>query len=474
MATRLSSLRSSSAALDALQRGIAVSQNNVTNASTPGYARQRMVLAAAEFDLDSGLAGGVKEIGVNSSRDVFAETGVRREISLQADAQQDATQLAWIESAVDLNDAAGIASSMDRLFKSFQSWSVSPNSHSEKENVLAAAGDLAVAFNRTADSLNRISAEAEEQINETVDAVNTLAARIRTYNEDRRNGRQSDAGVEARIYTALEELSELVNVQAIWHQDGTVTVLAAGEAPLVVGDRAYRLEAKFIETNPDPDFVGAVPPTTIRDATGADVTGVLRSGKLGALIRLRNETLPGYLGSSTQQGDLNRLAQSFADRVNAIFADGRPVPASDHHIFVHEGNPVSIAHKLRLKDGLTAGALNPSDPSSTPAVVNGKPLRLAALARPNNDDDRLDGLSYISWFGKMSAQAGREVQEAREEADSRSLMATQARGLRDRLSGVSLDEEAVRLVEYQRAYQANARIVTVLDEMMQITVNLGR
>jgi flagellar hook-associated protein FlgK len=177
-----------------------------------------MVLAAAEFDPEAGLSGGVRTVGINSSRDTFAEAGVRREVSLQADAEQDATQLSWVEGAVDLNDAAGIASSMDRLFKSFQSWSIAPSSHSEKENVLAAAGGLAVAFNRTADSLNRISGEAEEQIKETVEAVNTLADRIRAFNEDRRTGRQSDAGVEARIYNALEELSELVNVQAIWHE----------------------------------------------------------------------------------------------------------------------------------------------------------------------------------------------------------------------------------------------------------------
>ena len=181
------------------------------------------------------------------------------------------------------------------------------------------------------------------------------------------------------------------------------------------------------------------------------------------------------MGNSKQQGDLNVLAQSFANRVNTIFAEGRPHPLTDHHIFVHdEGKPVSVAHTLRLKDGLSAADLDASDPSSTPAVVNGKPLRLAALARPNHDDDRLNGLSYVSWFGKVSAQAGRELAEAREESDSRSLMAAQARSLRDKISGVSLDEEAVRLVEYQRAYQANARIVTVLDEMMQITVNLGR
>jgi flagellar hook-associated protein 1 FlgK len=53
-------------------------------------------------------------------------------------------------------------------------------------------------------------------------------------------------------------------------------------------------------------------------------------------------------------------------------------------------------------------------------------------------------------------------------------MSVQAQNLREQISGVSLDEEAIRLVEYQRAYQASARMVTVLSELTEMAVNLGR
>ncbi|MEJ7607202.1 MAG: flagellar basal body rod C-terminal domain-containing protein [Bryobacteraceae bacterium] len=53
-------------------------------------------------------------------------------------------------------------------------------------------------------------------------------------------------------------------------------------------------------------------------------------------------------------------------------------------------------------------------------------------------------------------------------------MVAQARSLRSEASGVSLDEEAVKLIEFQRAYQASARMVSILDEMTQIAVNIGR
>ncbi|MEJ7607204.1 MAG: flagellar basal body protein [Bryobacteraceae bacterium] len=60
MSNLLASLRTSSGALDALQQSVAVSQNNVTNASTPGYARQRLRMTALEFAPSQGFMGGVK------------------------------------------------------------------------------------------------------------------------------------------------------------------------------------------------------------------------------------------------------------------------------------------------------------------------------------------------------------------------------------------------------------------------------
>ncbi|HYO84167.1 MAG TPA: flagellar hook-associated protein FlgK [Bryobacteraceae bacterium] len=474
MANLLSSLRSTSSALSALQEGLLISQNNVTNANTRGYARQTLALSANDFDPSGGLTGGVSVAGIRSSRDSFAEYGVRRELSLQADAQQDATQLSWIETAVDLNDSAGVSRAMDRLFKTFQSWTIAPNSLSEKENVLAAAGDLAISFNRTAQSLEQLAEETKLQIGETVDEINNLTALVRNYNHDRRNGGATDAGLEARIYNTLEELSELANVKAVWLEDGTVTVLAAGEAPLVVGEQTFELKLDFVHADSTPTYPDALPAAKLTGAAGNDVTGFLNSGKLGALLRLRNQTLPGYLGSTDNEGDLNRLARQFADRVNTIMADGRPAPASGHHMFEYGSTPVTAAATLRVRDAMTPAVLSASDPSSNPAVVNGKASRLADLARPTANADKIDGLSYMSWFGKLSAQAGRHLDEARQEAESRSLTVAQAQSVRDKLSGVSLDEEALKLVELQRAYQANARVVTVLDELTQITINLGR
>src|SRR4051794_9661739 len=107
MSNLLASLRTSANALDIIQQSAAASQNNVTNASTPGYAKQRIQLQALAFDPSAGLSGGVTAGKLVSSRDQFAESAVRRQNSQLGSAQETATQIGVLESAFSLNDSTG-------------------------------------------------------------------------------------------------------------------------------------------------------------------------------------------------------------------------------------------------------------------------------------------------------------------------------------------------------------------------------
>lgn len=474
MSNFLASLRSSASALDALQRSVTATQNNVSNASTPGYVRQRMSLQSIEFDPANGLAGGVRTSDLISSRDLFIEASVRRSVSDESSSNAMAAQLAKIESALDLNDDAGIASTMDRLFAAFTAWTLSPESGAAKENVHTAAGDLAASFNRTADSLLRTAGEAEDQIRSTLSAIDAITERISQHNADRRTGSGSDAGIDAMLHSDLEQLAELMNIQTIWQEDGTVTVLAANQSALVVGDRTYKLSVEYVQSDPSPLNPDALPPAVLKVDSGNDITNLVTGGKLGGLLQFRNEVMAQYLGDSQSSGELNRLAKQVADRVNDILAAGYPPPGAPYHLFIYGSSAVSVAHAIKVNPTLAPGMLNATDPTTNPPVVNGKAQQLAALARPSSSTDMIDGLSYIGFFGKLSANAGHQLVNAEQEADSRRLLTVQAKNLREQISGVSLDEEAVRLVEFQRAYQASARIVTVLAELTETAVNIGR
>jgi flagellar hook-associated protein 1 FlgK len=470
MANFLATIRTAAASLQALQDSVSVSQSNVTNASTPGYARQRLQLASLDFAPNEGLLGGVDVLGLQSARDHFAEAAVRDQVSRLGRAEALHTQLEWIESAVNVTNEAGIGASMDQLFTSFQEWSVAPNSASAKENVFAAADRLATSFNQAAMEVERASTEAQKQIRESVKRINTIATELARHNIARRETAGTDAGADANLHQALDKLSELVDFSIVHQDDGSLTVLLGGSVALVVGENTYPLSTSF---HNDDLADQSIPDAHILDATGADVTGAFREGDLAGLIEFQNVSVAKYLGNESSLGELNKLAEAVASRVNTIIAAGRPLtpPLS---LFILGQPPTAIARTLKLNPNIQAELFDPNRPDLPDDPVNGIPQQLARLANPLDPADKLDGLSFVSYFGQISSTAGLDVTVAKAEVDTRTALTAQAKSIRSELSGVSLDEEAVQLVQYQRAYQASARIVTILDELTQMAVNMGR
>jgi flagellar hook-associated protein 1 FlgK len=469
----LASLQSSATTLEALQRSVGAVQNNVSNASTPGYVRQRMSLSALDFDPERGLTGGVTTAGLASARNQFAEAAVRSQTSILGAAEESRTLLSWVETALNLNDASGVPTALDRFYSAATSWSLSPNSLTEKENVFAAANALAASFNRTADSLQHSATEAQDLIRTTLDGIDSIAERIRLYNSERMQGRADDAGAEAKLHADLEELAGLMNFQALWREDGTVTILVGGRSAVVSGAHRYSLSVSFNSREAsaaDPQLKPAI----VRDGDGNDITEWISEGKTGALLSFLNKTVPGYIGGPDGNGQLNELAEKVAARVSAILAAGYPPLQGQYQFLIYGSSPVAIAQAIRVNPAILPGILNATDPNKIPPVVNGKAQQLAALARPSAPEDTIDGTSYVGFFGRLSAQAGRDVAAAKQEVESRQQLVAQARSLRQEVSGVSLDEEAIRLVEFQRAYQATARMVTALSEITEMAVNLGR
>jgi flagellar hook-associated protein 1 FlgK len=197
---------------------------------------------------------------------------------------------------------------------------------------------------------------------------------------------------------------------------------------------------------------------------------------LAGELDIYNNVLPSLVGNAYQQGDLNLLAQSVADRVNQILTSGNiadgPPPVTGVPLFTYTaGSPTTVARTLGLVSTTTPDQLAAIDPGP-PMVSNGIALQLAGLASPQNAADKINGLSYAEFYGNMAAGIGTLSQAAQNQSTIQQQTVAQARNLRSQLSGVSLDDQAALLVEFQRAYEANSRVVSVLDELTQATINM--
>jgi flagellar hook-associated protein 1 FlgK len=476
MASILSTLSSAASALDAFDRALDVTQNNVSNSQTPGYASQTQVLTAMPFNPADGSTGGVSAGAVVSSRDQYAEQAVRQQNVLLGQAQQNVTSFTSLQSLFDISGNSGIPYALNNLFTSFSAWAQTPTDTDAQQAVIDSATDLANAFQQTATGMAQAAQNNSSQIDKTVVQINQLAEQLAGYNSQATQDATPDAGLDAQINSTLEQLSQYVNFTASQQSDGAVTVFVNGQVPLVMGDTAYALQDHPVAADPSSPNPNAPPTMSILSAEGADITSQVTSGQLGALMNLANKVFPQYLGSGNSAGELNAMAQQFADCVNQALTQGNisdgPPPVAGVPLFTYDTtNATNLAQTLAVDPTVTAGQLAAIS-TGPPEISNGVPLALAALANPQSSGDEINGASYTEFYGNMAATIGNDLNDATNNQQVQQSALAQAQSLRKQVSGVSLDAEAAVLLQFQQAYEANSKLITVLDQLSEDTINM--
>jgi len=438
----LASILSTSSSLRAFSQGLNVVQNNVANANTPGFVKQTQDFTVNPFDLTRGLTGGVSIGPLLNSRNELAEQAVRNQQSASASADQRAGDLQQLEPIFDLSSDSGVSESLNKLFDSFSQLSVSPNSNPSRQNVLDRAKQAAQAINRSAAALSSASAGADTQIKNTVDGINRLLDKIATLNAEYR--KSADAGqnpsLDADIHRTLEELSQSVDFSATRADDGSFTIQIGGQTTAVIGDHAYHLGVDLSGTQ-----------ARVQNAQGTDISTQIGSGKIRGLLDERNTTIPSYFT------DLNGLASALADSVNAGLANGLDAGGNVPTVplFTYDatnGAALTLATNPLATSDLAAAS------GSAPGG-NGNALALGDLRNLKE----VGGFTFVEFYGNLAGRVGRDVANAQGDQQTFGALLIQAQSFRSDSSGVSLDEEAAKLIQFQKSYQAAAKLVSVLN-----------
>jgi len=410
-----------------------------------------MTFEAMPFDLAVGLPGGVAAGAPQNSRNAYLEQAVRDQQTSNTFYQQKVADLTPVQTYFDLSSTSGIAPSMSTLFNDFSQLSVNPNDSVLRQTVLNDAATVAENFNSAASGLASQATEIQQQTSGAIQNINELAGQIAGINSqaqvDQAGG--TDAGVDAQLNSSLEQLSQLVNFTVLQQPDGTVSVYLGGQTPLVIGNQTYAVQGDF-----------TTPQIAIDSNTGTDITSQLTGGQLGALLDDKNNLLPSYITG------LNTLAQSFADQVNSALDNGidqnGAAPPTD--LFSYNA-AVGAAQSL---------AVNPLTPDQIAAASpgapggNGNALVLANLA----NQPTVDGATFSQYYGTLGEQVGSGLSTAQANQSTSQSLLNQAQAQREQVSGVSIDEEAESLLQYQRSYQALSKMLGVLNSVTDTLMNM--
>ncbi len=477
MVNLFASLGAAQSTLRSLQDGIGVSQNNVANASTPGYAKQRATLEALPFQPQLGLTGGVRSGPIQDTRSLSSERAVRSELSASGNYAQQAEILSQLEGVLQISGEFGIPDSLNKLFNSFNALSASPNSNVARQSVLEAAQVLAGSFNRAGQDLARIRSQTEAGLTEVVGEINKIAARIQAFNKNALGNPFPDPGLQAGVFSDVEALSELANIEVQLETNGSLTVLLGGQTPLVLGDKLQEIRLDYF-VPPGPVNPGAPSSARILDVAGRDITATITQGRLQGLIRVHEDVLPSTAGDTQQAGSLNTLAKQIADRVNQILTSSLvsegPPPVAGTPLFAYgAGNDANIARSLSVDPAITPALLAVIS-AGPPPIANGAALDLADLGTSTDPQNTINGLTLREYYSSLARDVGERLNTAQGQRNRASMLVTQALDLRQEISGVSLNEEAIHLTQFQRAYEAAAQIVQVIDELLQTVLSMRR
>lgn len=465
MSSLFAALSTASSSMDVLEQAMGVVQNNVTNASTPGYASQSLNFQGRLFNPGDNLWGGLSSAGLKDSRNSFAEQAVWNQNELLGSAAQSATSLSSLQSIFNVTGSSGIPGALSTLQAAFSAWSSNPNDGPSQQQVLNAAQGLSQAFNTAASGIDQLSTQTDTQIQSVVAQINALSSQIAQINNAIRQGDQNDPGLQAQLYNDLEQLSNLTSISVQTESDGTVTVTLAGQTPLVSGVTTSYLSVQFLPstggTNPN-----APPEARILTSTGRDVTTTVSQGQIAALLDFRNVTIPSLTGDGTQQGSLNQLAQSIADQVNGLLASGETSSgAAGIPLFTYNsGAPTSVAATLALNPAITGSQLAPVAPGP-PAVANGVADQLGQLFSQQNTS--LGNMTFTDFYSSLASGVGSQEANASAAQQTQSELLSQAQSARSQLEGVSLNDQAALLMQYQQGYEAAAQMISVINSTMQ-------
>jgi flagellar hook-associated protein 1 len=424
--------------------------NNVENSGTPGYARQDFTPVAQPFDPRMGLPGGVTAGDVENSRDEYAEQAVWTDQQAFGAADQSVTELSNIEPLFDVTGTSGIPAALDAFFQSFSALSVSPNDAVARNNVLSSATQLTHQFSSAITGLGNASLSLNQKISSATDAINGLTSQIAQLNTriDSDPQSASDPAVDASLHNALENLAAYVNVTVLRQPGGSVTVLMDGQTPMVMGDRQYDIQAS--------SGSGAA---VIQDAFGKDVTAQVTGGRLAAMIDIKNDVLPGYCDS------LNQLAAGISDQVNNALLNGVDLAGNQGAQLFSYGSPSNAAATFQVT-GITTDQLAAALPGAPGG--NGNALNLAAMA----NSQQIGGMTFTQYYSSLASQVGQSLDTAKQDQSTQQDLLDQARSTRSDTEGVSLDTEAIKMLEYQRAYQATSHMVTILNNLTQTLIDM--
>ncbi|UOR11671.1 flagellar hook-associated protein FlgK [Halobacillus amylolyticus] len=506
--------------LEVAKRGLFTQQaalyttgHNISNANTPGYTRQRVnfeqtgpfpAASRNRPEIPGQMGSGVQAGSIERVRVGFLDDQFRGENSKTGYYEARSDAFGRLESLMNEPSDSGLAKTMDRFWQSLQDLSVNPQNSGARDVVVQRGQAVAGTFNYLSNTLHRMQNDIKTEVGVTTKEINSLSNQINNLNKQ-------IAEVEPHGYVPndlyderdrlVDQLSGIVTIDVSYEDTpSSADPLAMGKATIsLVGNNGQALDppatlvdgttnsVNEVTVNYPDDEMPLAESISVGD-TSYDVED-FSQGKLRGLVESG-----GYMAGDDARGtyadmvyDLDKMATAYATAINTVQKGGESLNSMEegseppNFFFVDDtlttdeaGVVRGLAGSLDVTDAVKEDADHIAAANSELAGSGGNALDLAnVLDEPAAilGEETSVSTFYESIIGTMAVEA----QEAyRMESNSATLKAS-VNQQRQSVSAVSLDEEMTNMIKFQHAYNAAARNITVIDEMLDRIINqMGR
>lgn len=454
-------LNSGRTSLQTNQKAIEITGLNIANVNTEGYSRQTPNLSpypALNFG-DFFIGSGVQVGSVERSHDVFLDGQIKDKTAEFGLENGMINTLAELERSIGIGDGS-LSDEFDQFFDSWRQLSTNPGGEVERQMVLQRGELISNAFVNIYNETQQVVKNINNTVTSKIDGVNLALDEIAQLNNRisalEVSGQDANSDRDRRDFL-LKGLSESIGATSFETSTGTTSVQLANGMPLVEGSKATHIVASYSGTdvNLELDF-GTTKIPLDRTALGGEFRG---------LYEVRDVTIPDVVNR------LDQLAYSFADEVNTLHRAGTDLngnPGQD--FFVQPAAVLDAASSLAMNITATADIA-----AGTTGAYGDNTNALAMLQLESEPLAGLGGNdTFVSYYGKIAATVGVETARNRQAVQGYEDTLIQLQNLRDGIDGVSLEDEMINLMQYQKGFEASAKFLATVDEMMGTLLTLKR
>ncbi len=454
-------------ALKANHKGMEVSGQNVANANTPGYSRQRANLESVVHPIVVGPSmapgQGVKVTNVERMHSEFyhsqmIKTGSHRSYWEMRQETYNTAEAIFMEP-----DDYGINKYLTDFFDSWHELSSSPEETAVRSALREHAVTLTSSVQDVYMRLQDIRLDKQDEMEMRIEEVNRILDVISELNDKLRFVdalQQQSNELHDQLDLAIEELSEMLDIQVYRKESGAVDIFSGGRL-IIQESRALHLELKPAEEDNHLQVV---------NYRGVPLN--INAGRIAGLLDAINLDIPDI------QNSLDNVVTTMVTEINALHRTGYGLNQTEElaiDFFTPLDETTSAAMQFQVADDVLEDSSNVAASSQPGEPGNGEMALEIARLRDHRQAERLHGGSVMEYYRGMITSMGVQAQESERMAETFKRTEAEIIELNRSVSAVNIDEEMLNMTQYQHSWHAAARYLNTVDEMLTVLfTELGR